>query len=129
MTWGNVTWPVPPTPTGASVINSLTNQSLKHQQYISREENECKHYPGSGFEIMFQNYPGEGHEMARGGNPTVVFDSTRQQVFANCWKGSRSVHMFQVVLHFNSGTSDPDGDGNFDCIPAVDNFQVSTSSL
>ena len=75
MTWGNVTWPVPPTPTGASLINSLTNQSLKHQQYISREENECKHY-----EIMFQNYPGEGHEMARGGNPTVVFDSKRQQV-------------------------------------------------
>ena len=35
LTWGNVTWPVPPTPTGP------------------------------------------GHEMARGGNPTVVFDSKR----------------------------------------------------
>ena len=34
------------------------------------------------------------------------------------------MRMFQVVLHFNRGTSDPDGDGNFDCIPAVDNFQV-----
>jgi len=71
MTWGNVTWPVPPTPTG------------------------------------------EGHEMARGGNPTVVFDSKRQQ----------------VVLHFNRGTSDPDGDGNFDCIPAVDNFQIISSDF
>ena len=29
-----------------------------------------------------------------------------------------------MVLQFNRGTSDPDGDGNFDCIPAVDNFQV-----
>ena len=51
---------------------------------------------------------GPGHEMARGGNPTVVFDSLRQQ----------------VVLHFNRGTSDPDGDGHYDCIPAVDNFQI-----
>ena len=44
-TWGNVTWPVPPTPTGP------------------------------------------GYEMARGGNPTVIFDSKRQN----------------VVLHFNRG--------------------------
>ena len=44
-TWSNVTWPVPPTPTGP------------------------------------------GYEMARGGNPTVVFDSKRQN----------------VVLHFNRG--------------------------
>lgn len=65
-TWGIVTWPVPPTPTGP------------------------------------------GYEMARGGNPTVIFDSKRQN----------------VVLHFNRGMSDPDGDGNFDCIPAVDNFQI-----
>jgi len=71
VTWGNVTWPVPPIPTG------------------------------------------EGHEMARGGNPTVVFDSTRRQ----------------VVLQFNRGTSDPDGDGNFDCIPAVDNFQIISSDF
>ena len=35
LTWGDVSWPVPPTPTG------------------------------------------EGHEMARGGNPTVVWDSKR----------------------------------------------------
>ena len=35
------------------------------------------------------------------------------------------ISTFQVVLQFNRGTSDPDGDGNFDCIPAVDNFQVS----
>ena len=46
--------------------------------------------------------------MARGGNPTVIFDSKRQN----------------VVLHFNRGMTDPDGDGNFDCIPAVDNFQI-----
>ena len=32
----------------------------------------------------------------------------------------------QVLLQFNRGTSDPDGDGNYDCIPAVDNFQVSS---
>ena len=38
----------------------------------------------------------------------MVFDSLRQQ----------------VVLHFNRGTSDPDGDGHYDCIPAVDNFQI-----
>ena len=44
-TWGNVTWPVPPIPTGP------------------------------------------GYEMARGGNPTVIFDSKRQN----------------VVLHFNRG--------------------------
>ena len=29
-----------------------------------------------------------------------------------------------VILHFNRGTSDPDGDGHYDCIPAVDNFQL-----
>ena len=46
--------------------------------------------------------------MARGGNPTVIFNSKRQN----------------VVLHFNRGMTDPDGDGNFDCIPAVDNFQI-----
>ena len=51
---------------------------------------------------------GPGHEMARGGNPTVVYDTLRRQ----------------VVLHFNRGTSDPDGDGHYDCIPAVDNFQI-----
>ena len=51
---------------------------------------------------------GPGHEMARGGNPTVVYDTLRHQ----------------VVLHFNRGTSDPDGDGHYDCIPAVDNFQI-----
>ena len=51
---------------------------------------------------------GPGHEMARGGNPTVVWDSLRRN----------------VLLHFNRGTSDPDGDGHFDCIPAVDNFQI-----
>ena len=45
-------------------------------------------------------------------------------VHFGCWKSPRSVCMLQVVLHFNRGTSDPDGDGNFDCIPAVDNFQV-----
>ena len=38
---------------------------------------------------------------------------------------SSQTSTFQVVLQFNRGTSDPDGDGNFDCIPAVDNFQVS----
>ena len=38
---------------------------------------------------------------------------------------SSKISTFQVVLQFNRGTSDPDGDGNFDCIPAVDNFQVS----
>ena len=41
-----------------------------------------------------------------------------------CFLSSR-ISTFQVVLQFNRGTSDPDGDGNFDCIPAVDNFQVS----
>ena len=66
LTWGDLTWPVPPLPTA------------------------------------------EGHEMARGGNPTVAFDSKRKN----------------VVLHFNRGMSDPDGDGNYDCIPAVDNFQI-----
>ena len=29
-----------------------------------------------------------------------------------------------MILHFNRGTSDPDGDGHYDCIPAVDNFQL-----
>jgi len=51
---------------------------------------------------------GEGHEMARGGNPTVIYDTKRDN----------------VVLHFNRGTSDPDGDGSYDCIPAIDNFQI-----
>ena len=65
-TWGKLTWPVPPTPTG------------------------------------------EGYEMAVGGNPTVIYDSNRKH----------------VVLHFNRGMTDPDGDGKYDCIPAVDNFQI-----
>jgi len=30
------------------------------------------------------------------------------------------------VLHFNRGLTDPDGDGNYDCIPAVDNFQITS---
>ena len=29
-----------------------------------------------------------------------------------------------VILHFNRGTTDLDGDGHYDCIPAVDNFQI-----
>ena len=45
-----------------------------------------------------------------GGNPTVVFDSIRKQ----------------VILHFNRGMSDPDNDGTYDCIPAVDNFQITS---
>lgn len=65
-TWGEVTWPVPPT------------------------------------------FSGPGTYMTRGGNPTVVYDSKRKQ----------------VVLHFNRGMTDLDGDGNYDCIPAVDNFQI-----
>ena len=36
-----------------------------------------------------------------------------------------SLQSCQVVLQFNRGMSDPDGDGEgYDCIPAVDNFQV-----
>ena len=34
------------------------------------------------------------------------------------------VHRKQVILHFNRGMTDPDGDGHYDCIPAVDNFQI-----
>ena len=45
-----------------------------------------------------------------GGNPTVVFDSIRNQ----------------VVLHFNRGMTDPQNDGSYDCIPAVDNFQITS---
>ena len=46
-----------------------------------------------------------------GGNPTVVYDNLRKQ----------------VILHFNRGMTDPDNDGHFDCIPAVDNFQITSS--
>ena len=46
--------------------------------------------------------------MSRGGNPTVIYDTKR------C----------NVVLHFNRGTTDTNGDGHYDCIPAVDNFQI-----
>jgi hypothetical protein len=45
-----------------------------------------------------------------GGNPTVVFDSIRNQ----------------VVLHFNRGMTDPQNVGSYDCIPAVDNFQITS---
>ena len=31
-----------------------------------------------------------------------------------------------MLLHFNRGMSDPDGDGHYDCIPAVDNFQITS---
>ena len=34
------------------------------------------------------------------------------------------VYRKQVILHFNRGMTDPDGDGHYDCIPAVDNFQI-----
>jgi len=68
ISWSNLTWPVPPTPTG------------------------------------------EGYAMDVGGNPTVVFDSIRQQ----------------VVLHFNRGMTDPQNGGTYDCIPAVDNFQITS---
>jgi len=54
---------------------------------------------------------GEGYAMDVGGNPTVVYDSIRNQ----------------VVLHFNRGMTDPDHDGTYDCIPAVDNFQITSS--
>merc|ERR1711936_83789 len=67
-TWSNLSWPVPPIPTG------------------------------------------EGYAMDTGGNPTVVYDSIRDQ----------------VVLHFNRGMTDPDNDGKYDCIPAVDNFQITS---
>jgi len=53
---------------------------------------------------------GEGYAMDVGGNPTLVFDSIRKQ----------------VILHFNRGMSDPDNDGTYDCIPAVDNFQITS---
>ena len=46
-----------------------------------------------------------------GGNPTVVYDNLRKQ----------------VILHFNRGMTDPDNDGHFDCIPAVDNFQITSN--
>ena len=105
--------------------------------------------------------------MAAGGNPTVVFDTLRQQVqpslryllnkitayenlgtsdlltlktMARRSKGLLDMIkicmirrqcvtnlLMQVVLQFNRGMTDPDGDGKFDCIPAADNFQAAVS--
>ena len=48
-----------------------------------------------------------------GGNPTVVYDSIRKQ----------------VILHFNRGMSDPTNTGSYDCIPAVDNFQITSQDV
>ena len=45
-----------------------------------------------------------------GGNPTVVFDSIRNQ----------------VVLHFNRGMTDRQNDDSYDFIPGVDNFQITS---
>ena len=63
----------------------------------------------SGFQQLFKLL-GEFFAMDVGGNPTVVFDSIRNQ----------------LVLHFNRGMTDPQNGGSYDCIPAVDNFQITT---
>ena len=113
----------------------------KRHMACSADSHRCQplltHPRISPHSFGIHNCLGEGHEMARGGNPTVVFNSKRRQVswdiptylffctfLSLCFLSSK-ISTFQVVLQFNRGTSDPDGDGNFDCIPAVDNFQVS----
>ena len=56
----------------------------KRHMACSADSHRCQplltHPRISPYSFGIHNCLGEGHEMARGGNPTVVFDSTRRQV-------------------------------------------------
>ena len=56
----------------------------KRHMACSADSHRCQplltHPRISPHSFGIHNCLGEGHEMARGGNPTVVFDSTRRQV-------------------------------------------------